>query len=121
MNADRPTIVCLCGSTRNPDIFEVASLDETLSGNIVLSIGANTKEAELFASLSWKERMFLKRALDRLHFKKIEIADEVLILNAGSYIGLSTCDELFYALALNKKIRFIYRDDYYQGLLNGLA
>jgi hypothetical protein len=48
-----------------------------------------------------------KRELDRLHFRKIEMADAVLVLNVDGRIGLSTCDELHYALALKKRVWFL--------------
>jgi hypothetical protein len=46
-----------------------------------------------------------KEALDRLHFYKIDLADMVLILNPGGYVGFSTRRELEYARSKGKKIR----------------
>ena len=103
-----PTIVCLCGSTKFKDAFTKAQLEETLAGKIVLTIGCNMKsDQEIFGHLSPEQFAATKGALDQLHFRKIELADEVLILNVGGYVGLSTCDELNYAKALNKKIRWL--------------
>ena len=39
----RPKCVVLCGSTRFIQAFQEATLRETLAGNIVLSIGCDTK------------------------------------------------------------------------------
>lgn len=104
----RPLIVCLCGSTKFKDAFTKAQLEETLAGKIVLTIGCNMKsDQEIFGSMSPKEFEETKRKLDQLHFRKIEMADEVLILNVGGYIGLSTCDELNYARALGKRVRWL--------------
>jgi hypothetical protein len=104
----RPLIVCLCGSTKFKDAFTQAQLQETLAGKIVLTIGCNMKsDQEIFGHMSPEEFATTKRALDQLHFRKIEMANEVLILNVDGYIGLSTCDELNYARALNKHIRFL--------------
>ena len=50
----------------------------------------------------------LKFNLDALHFDKIRLADEVLILNVGGYIGESTQNELEFAEKNNKKIRFLW-------------
>ena len=103
-----PTIVCLCGSTKFKDAFTKAQLEETLAGKIVLTIGCNMKsDQEIFGHMSPEEFAATKRALDQLHFRKIEMADEVLILNVGGYVGLSTCDELNYARALGKRIRWL--------------
>jgi hypothetical protein len=48
-----------------------------------------------------------KLALDALRLRKIEMADEVLILNVGGYIGESTANELAHAKKLGKAIRFL--------------
>lgn len=104
----RPKIVCLCGSTRFGDAFAHANLVETLAGNIVLSIGCNLKsDAELFSHLTADALGALKRQLDELHKRKIDLADEVLILNVGGYIGESTRSELEYAREHGKTIRYL--------------
>lgn len=48
-----------------------------------------------------------KARLDELHLRKIDLADEVLILNVGGYIGESTRRELAYAQSLGKSVRFL--------------
>jgi hypothetical protein len=45
--------------------------------------------------------------LDDLHKRKIDLADEVLILNVDGYIGDSTRSELEYAQATGKIVRFL--------------
>ena len=103
----RPTIVCLCGSTRFIDAFRKANLEETLAGRIVLSIGCDTlADAEIFGHLTKAKLADVKQQLDELHKRKIELADEVLILNVGGYVGESTYSELMYAHALSKRIRW---------------
>jgi hypothetical protein len=104
----KPTIVCLCGSTRFVDLFDQASLRETLAGKIVLSVGSHQRsDEELFRNSSPLVVRTLKRDLEWLHLRKIEMADEVYIINPNGYIGLSTCDELWYAAALGKIVRFL--------------
>lgn len=103
----KPTIVCLCGSTRFSEAFQKAQLEETLAGKIVLTIGCNTKSDDIFSNLTKKELKQTKSKLDELHLRKIDLADEVLILNVGGYIGESTARELAYARKHSKKIRFL--------------
>lgn len=104
----RPQIVCLCGSTRFWREFQAASLRETLAGKIVLSIGAASgTDDEHFGNLQREEYDRVKAMLDELHLRKIDIADEVLILNVGGYIGESTSRELEYAKKLGVKIRYL--------------
>jgi len=98
----RPTIVCLCGSTRFSEAFRKANLEETLAGKIVLTIGCDFKSDD---ALGLPPEM--KEKLDELHLKKIDMAHEVLILNVDGYIGESTTRELVHALRQGKKVRFL--------------
>ena len=103
-----PVIVCLCGSTRFGKAFQDANLKETLAGKIVLSIGCNMRsDTEIFGSLPEAELKRIKTELDELHKRKIDLADEVLVLNVGGYIGESTLSELSYAYSKRKVVRFI--------------
>lgn len=97
-----PKIVCLCGSGRFRDAFNEAEFHETLAGKIVLTIGCNTKD--IARDSDWSH---VKPMLDELHLRKIDLADEVLILNVGGYIGESTARELAYAQKLGKTIRYL--------------
>ena len=100
-----PIIVCLCGSTRFKDAYIKAMRDETLAGKIVLTVGLFGHEEGLDMSGE------IKKMLDELHLRKIDLASEVLFLNVGGYIGESTRRELNYAKIAGKKIRFLEDDD----------
>jgi hypothetical protein len=97
-----PPIVCLCGSSRFSQAFREANLRETLAGRIVLSIGCDTKSD---ADLTLGE--VDKTALDLLHLFKIDLADEVLVLNVAGYLGESTRREIAYARRQGKPIRWL--------------
>lgn len=47
-----------------------------------------------------------KVVLDALHLRKIDLADRVLIVNPGGYVGESTRREIAYAQAAGKPITF---------------
>ncbi len=47
-----------------------------------------------------------KAVLDALHLHKIDLADRVLIVNPGGYIGDSTRREIAYAQAASKPVTF---------------
>lgn len=103
-----PTIVCLCGSTRFSEAYREANLEETLAGHIVLTIGCDMRaDEELFAAKTDLEREQIKAMLDDLHKRKIDLCDEVLVLNVGGYVGNSTRSEIEYAKAHNKSIRWL--------------
>lgn len=93
----RPRVVCLCGSTRFVAEYEIANAEETLAGRIVLSSG-------VFAPDLSDET---KAMLDELHKRKIDIADEILVINPGGYIGTSTRGEIEYATAHGKPVRYL--------------
>ena len=92
-----PKIVVLCGSTRFHEQFQRVNYEETMIGNIVLSVGCYKQQFT-------PEQ---KIALDELHKRKIDLADEVVVLNIGGYIGESTRSEIEYAQALGMPIRYI--------------
>ena len=98
--------MCLCGSTRFSEAFRKARLDETMAGRIVLTIGDDTRSnGALSLDPSQKEM------LDRLHKQKIDMADEILVLNVGGYIGESTRSEISHAFTNGKRIRYMETPD----------
>jgi hypothetical protein len=74
---DRPRRVCLCGSTRFMAEYAQANFRETMAGRIVLTVGNNPLCPDQRDSLTEAQ----KADLDRLHLAKIDLADEVLILD----------------------------------------
>ena len=52
-----------------------------------------------------------KEMLDDMHKRKIDMADEVFVINVGGYIGESTWSEIEYALAAGKKVRYLEIED----------
>lgn len=103
----RPTIVCLCGSTRFKEAFEEAQLQESLAGKIVLTVAGYPHHDGGRVRDMIFGRPGVKELLDELHFRKIDLADEVYILNVDGYIGESTRGELAYAQSQGKKIRYL--------------
>lgn len=91
----------LCGSTRFRTEFEDASRHLALAGKIVLSVaGFWQSGAAQFAGEH-------PGVLDELHRWKIDLADRVLVINPGGYIGVSTARELSYAGSLMKPIDYL--------------
>ena len=50
--------------------------------------------------------------LDDMHKRKIDMADEIFVINEGGYIGDSTQSEIDYAAKAGKSIRFLENPDY---------
>lgn len=93
---DRPEIVCICGSARFADEMRAVNRDLTFAGVIVVAPG----EADEVISDEQKA------VLDALHMRKIDLADRVLVVNPGGYIGESTAREIAYAHASGKPVSF---------------
>ena len=94
-------IVCLCGSTRFKEAFEKANKEETAKGNIVLTVA-------MFGHLEGLDmNSEMKKTFDEVHFDKILLSDEILVLNVSGYIGESTKNEINYAIENKKMIRYL--------------
>jgi hypothetical protein len=102
--SDRPEIVCICGSTRFVVEMSAANRDLTYAGVIVLAPGVFLRAEEREAGKSIAAEQ--KAALDALHLRKIDMADRVLVVNPGGYIGESTSREIAYARATGKPVSF---------------
>ena len=96
-------IITLCGSTRFKEEFEQANKLLTYAGYIVLTVGCFNHADELNLTVEVKEK------LDDLHFDKIRLSDEVLIINKDGYIGRSTYIEYVFARKKGKDVLFWQR------------
>ena len=95
---ERPEIVCLCGSTRFVSELRAANRNLTPAGVIVVAPG----EADEVV------RPDQKAALDTLHLRKIDLADRVLVVNPGGYVGESTSREIAYARTTGTPVSFTH-------------
>ena len=95
-------VITLCGSTRFKEQFIEMQKKLTLEGNIVISVGAfgHCGDKEV-----WTDGT--KAMLDRMHLAKIDLADEIFVINVDNYIGDSTRNEIEYAKSKGKKVRFL--------------
>lgn len=95
-------VVTLCGSTRFKDEFIAVQKKLSLEGNIVISVG-------LFGHSGDEEvsRPGVKEMLDDMHLRKIDMADEIFVINPGGYIGESTRREIAYARTCGKHISYL--------------
>ena len=49
--------------------------------------------------------------LDDMHLRKIDMADEIFVVNVGGYIGESTRCDIAYAEKTEKKINYLEKQD----------
>lgn len=95
-------VITLCGSTKFKDDFLREQKRLTLEGNIVISVGmfGHSEDGEILTEN-------IKEMLDDIHKRKIDMADEIFVINKNGYIGTSTKSEIEYAKSLGKKISFM--------------
>lgn len=101
---DRPEIVCLCGSTRFAEEMLAVNRDLTFAGAIVVAPGVVTRAGGRAADEEITDEQ--RAALAALHLRKIDLADRVLVVNPGGYVGESTSREIAYARAAGKPVTF---------------
>ena len=95
-------VITLCGSTRFKDEFLEAQKRLTLEGNVVITVGLFGHSGD---DVVWTEGV--KEMLDRQHLAKIDLADEIFVINVGGYIGDSTRREIAYAEFKGKSIAYL--------------
>ena len=102
-------VITLCGSTRFKDEFYKAQKELTLKGNIVISVGlfGHSGDSEVWDNMSEGTLTKTKEMLDDMHKRKIDMADEIFVINKGGYIGDSTKSEINYAIQTGKKVNYL--------------
>jgi hypothetical protein len=84
-------IITLCGSTRFPDAFALMNMHLSLMGHVVISVGlsghADEPRGARFITSDGDESTPIKKNLDQLHFRKIDISDAICVINVGGCVG----------------------------------
>ena len=94
-------VITLCGSTKFKEEFNKKNAELTLAGNVVISVGVFGHSDGVEITDEQKEQ------LDKIHFQKIDMADEIFVINVNGYIGSSTKREIDYAKKQDKKVRYL--------------
>ena len=102
-------VVTLCGSTRFKNEFIEVQKQLTLEGNIVISVGlfGHSGDSAVWENMDEGTLTKTKEMLDDMHKCKIDMADEIFVINVGGYIGDSTRSEIDYAIEHGKKVRYL--------------
>ena len=102
-------IITLCGSTKFKDDFMRVQKELTLAGNIVISVGlfGHSGDNEVWENMDEGTKTKTKIMLDDMHKRKIDISDEIFVINKNGYIGESTKSEIEYAKMTNKTVNYM--------------
>lgn len=106
-------VITLCGSTRFKDEFMKVQKELTLKGYIVISVGlfGHSGDSEVWENMDEGVLTKTKEMLDDMHKRKIDISDEIFVINVGGYIGDSTKSEIEYAIKTGKKVNYLEKID----------
>ncbi len=101
-------VVTLCGSTRFKDEFYQIQKELTLKECIVISVGlfGHSGDEEVWENMDEGTLTKTKLMLDDMHKRKIDMADEIFVIDVNGYIGESTKSEIAYAKDHNKPITY---------------
>lgn len=102
-------VITLCGSTRFKEQFLAVQKQLTLEGNIVISVGlfGHSGDNEVWENMDEGTLTRTKEMLDDMHKSKIDMADEIFVINVGGYIGDSTRSEIEYAIKHGKRVNYL--------------
>lgn len=102
-------VITLCDSTRFKDEFMKVQKDLTLKGNIVISVGlfSHSGDDEVWENMDEGTLTKTKEMLEDMHKRKIDMADEIFVINVDGYIGDSTKSEIEYAIKTGKKVNYL--------------
>ncbi|WP_208738281.1 hypothetical protein [Oceanidesulfovibrio marinus] len=97
-------VICMCGSTR----FKQAWIDVKrilgCAGNIVIGVDLWGHHEHVYPDEQFKT------FLDDLHKRKIDLADEVFVLDIDGYVGESTRSEIEYAKMIGRPVRYLSQE-----------
>ncbi len=102
-------VVTLCGSTRFKEQFMQVQKEFTLKGYILVSVGlfGHEGDSEVWENMDENTLTKTKEMLDDMHKRKIDMADEIFVINVGGYIGESTKSEIEYAKKTGKIVKYL--------------
>ena len=102
-------VVTLCGSTKFKEQFMEVQKRLTLKGYIVISVGlfGHSGDSEVWENMDEGTLTKTKEMLDDMHKRKIDMADEIFVINVNGYIGESTKSEIKYAQETGKKVNYL--------------
>ena len=102
-------VITLCGSTKFKEEFMRVQKELTLKGNIVISVGlfGHSGDNEVWENMDDGTFTKTKEMLDDMHKRKIDMSDEIFVINVNGYIGESTKSEIEYAIKNDKKVNYL--------------
>ena len=105
-----PNVICLCGSSRFIDVMAVLAWQLEKQGNIVLSLHLLPRWYCGDVDDHIAEAEGVADSMDELHLRKIDMADEVIVVDVEGYVGDSTSREIQYAKDTATSLRYLSKE-----------
>ena len=102
-------VITLCSYTKFKDEFLREQKRLTLEGNIVISVGlfGHSGDNKVWENMDERTLTKTKEMLNDMHKRKIDMADEIFVINVNGYIGESTKSEIAYAENTGKTVNYL--------------
>ncbi len=97
-------IITLCGSTKFKKEFREVEAVLALEGNIVLSVNFFEQSDDILLTAEQFS------VLEKVHQRKIEMCDEIFVIDVNNYIGESTKKEIRFAEEYKKPVRYYTKE-----------
>lgn len=104
-------VICLVGSTKFTEQMLIKQWELTTQGVVALgwcTLPNSYTEGKTEDHIAEKEGV--RDTVNEVHLRKIDISDEVLVVNVNGYMGEDTLREIRYAEGHNKPVRFLEKD-----------
>ena len=105
-------VICLCGSTRFTEQMLIKQWDLTKQGYVVLTWcvlpDSYFKNNNLKDKSHIGDQENIKELIDEVHKRKIDLSDEVFVINVNDYIGESTTSEVNYAIKNDIPVKWMF-------------
>ena len=105
-------VICLCGSTRFTEQMLIKQWELTKQGYVVLTWCVLPDS--YFENNNLKDKSHIgdqeniKELIDEVHKRKIDLSDEVFVINVNDYIGESTTSEVNYAIKNDIPVKWMF-------------
>ena len=107
----RPKVITICGSSRFIEVMAICAwFLERDEGAIALSLHLIPRWYPGCTDHHQAEAEGVAVSMDELHLRKIDLSDEVFVVDWDGYVGESTKREIEYTKGLGKPIRWFSSD-----------
>lgn len=109
--ADKTKVVTLCGSSRFVDLMAVCTwLIEKNKNAIAIGLHLLPTWYPDCPDHHLAEHEGVAEQMDALHLRKIDLSDEIFVVDWDHYVGSSTSNEIAYAVKTGKPVRYFMAD-----------